>query len=310
MFKCEPYLKKCLDHLVGQTLKEIEIICVDDGSPDKSAEIVQEYQKNDSRIRLVTQKNKGQAVAQNLALKQVKTPYVMFCDADDFYDFDMCEKMLKALIESKSDIVCCGIKPIYLEGEKPRRGQIEYYAIKFDGKCSVTQKNVIQTNVFSWNKIFKMDVINKNHIQFPEGLTHTDTVFFVEYMTASQSIYYLPEKLHNYVRHSDSVMGATYRKNMRALDFIKVMKVLYDYLRKRKLLKKWCDVFLMLLMSSIRNTKLYLPEGHKDLFYSTLWPLMKKFSEKEVALLPPTMQKSWCQLLRQCYNKRFFFKKR
>ena len=102
MYKCEPYLRKCLDSLVNQTLKEIEIICVNDGSPDDSANIVQEYQKKDNRIILINQKNKGVAEARNTGMKKVHAPYLMWCDPDDFYDLDMCEKMYHAIHHART----------------------------------------------------------------------------------------------------------------------------------------------------------------------------------------------------------------
>jgi glycosyltransferase involved in cell wall biosynthesis len=310
MYKCEPYLKKCLDSLINQTLREIEIVCVNDGSPDNSAKIVQEYQKNDNRIVLINQKNKGLAQTRNVGIKKVHAPYVMFCDSDDFYDLDMCEKMYHAINDNDVDIACCGTKVIYEAGEKIKKGEDRYLAIKFNGKKSISHEILLGTDVSSWNKIFKMDKIKKYHLSFPKGLIYEDAAFFFGYTVLSKNIYYLSEKLHNYLRHSGSIMSASYKKNDRVIDNLKIRIAVYHFLKKKHLFLKWKKTFLYFFLGGINFCKDNLPENQRHRIYEIAWPIMKKFSAQDIALLRFWPQEQWRQILRLCYNQRFISTKK
>ncbi len=92
IYNVEKYIKKCLDSLIKQTLDDIEIICVNDGSPDNSMEIVNEYAKNDKRFIVLTQENQGTGAARNKGIDAATGEYIMFLDPDDWYEFDACEK--------------------------------------------------------------------------------------------------------------------------------------------------------------------------------------------------------------------------
>ena len=103
----EKYLAQCLDSICGQTLKEIEIICVDDGSTDNSTHILKDYAKKDSRITLITQENQFAGAARNKGMACAVGKYLSFLDADDYYAPEMLEKMVKEAEENRADIVMC-----------------------------------------------------------------------------------------------------------------------------------------------------------------------------------------------------------
>ena len=302
MYKCEPYLRKCLDSLVNQTLKEIEIICVNDGSPDDSANIVREYQKSDERIILINQKNQGLAQARNSGMKKVHAPYVMFCDSDDFYNLDMCEKMYHAIADNDVDIACCGIKMVYETDENMKKSDEKYHQIKFSGKQGICAVHILQTNVNSVDKIWKMSLIKRHHILFPKGLLYEDACFFFKYLVVAASIYYLPNKLYNYLRRSGSLMNETFKKTPRAIDHLKIMADIYKFLIKHNLQKKWAREFLILYINYFNSACYHLPDNQKYKIYKIAWPMMKKFSAKDVSVLRFWQQEQWCQILKRCYN--------
>ena len=113
VYNVEKYLRPCLQSLISQTLKDIEIICINDGSKDGSLEILEEFQKKDKRVKVFSQKNQGRSVARNVGLKKVSSRYVMFCDADDRYVSTACEDMLNEIEKNKVDLVVCGVKMVY-----------------------------------------------------------------------------------------------------------------------------------------------------------------------------------------------------
>ena len=107
VYNVEKYLSECLDSVVNQTLKDIEIICVNDGSPDGSAEILEEYAQKDNRIKVITQENRGVSEARNSGLKIASGEYIAFLDSDDYIDLKFFEQLYKRGIESNSDVVVC-----------------------------------------------------------------------------------------------------------------------------------------------------------------------------------------------------------
>lgn len=156
VYNAEKYLGKCLDSLKVQTFPDIEILCVDDGSQDGSCRICEEYVLADKRFKLLPQPNSGPAAARNLGLRNAAGRYLMFCDADDWYQPDICEKLLKAITASQTDIAICGCRVID-EGEQVRpQEDTAYYRLYYSGKQQITGELIQRTNVMLWNKILRL----------------------------------------------------------------------------------------------------------------------------------------------------------
>ncbi|MDD3333906.1 MAG: glycosyltransferase family A protein [Eubacteriales bacterium] len=107
VYNAMPYLEQCLNSIVGQTLRDIEILCVDDGSTDGSAELLEQYARGDNRVRLLKQEHQFAGAARNLGLAQAQGEYVQFLDADDFYERNMLELMYARLVETGADLCAC-----------------------------------------------------------------------------------------------------------------------------------------------------------------------------------------------------------
>ena len=107
VYNVENYLRESLDCVVNQTLRDIEIICVDDGSKDSSLEILQEYAQKDSRVKILTQQNQFAGVARNNGLKIATGEYIIFLDSDDIFDLQMLEKMYYRAVETSADVTVC-----------------------------------------------------------------------------------------------------------------------------------------------------------------------------------------------------------
>ena len=105
VYNTEPYLEQCLDSIINQTLEDIEIICVNDGSTDNSLSILEEYASKDNRIRIINQENKGQGFARNNGLKNVNGEYVLFVDSDDWIELNTCEALYKKVNELDLDML-------------------------------------------------------------------------------------------------------------------------------------------------------------------------------------------------------------
>ena len=124
VYNVEQFLPDCLDSLTNQTLKDIEIICVNDGSPDNSLKILEEYAQNDDRVKIITQENQGVSAARNAGLKTAVGEYIGFVDPDDWIDLDFYSKLYDAIQESNADISVATIMR--------KQGNLEKYRVYYE----------------------------------------------------------------------------------------------------------------------------------------------------------------------------------
>ena len=124
IYNMENYLEKCLDNLINQTLKEIEIICINDGSVDNSLKILKNFANKDNRIIILNQKNQGQGIARNNGIKIARGEYIGFCDPDDWIELNMFENMYNKAIQNQADIVECDFISHYEHRNKIKRNKL------------------------------------------------------------------------------------------------------------------------------------------------------------------------------------------
>ena len=201
VYNVEPYLRDCMDSIVNQTLTDIEIICVNDGSPDNSLDILNEYAEKDSRVTVFSQENGGHAVATNRGMDLATGDYLFLMDSDDILDLRALELTYEKAIEKEVDFVL--FKAINYEDENDRYYETEVYSM--DKIAAVVGENVFNYKdikelmfgaiVTPWSKLFKRDFIMDNNIRFPEGLIFEDNVFFYEALLKAERIYFLKEFL-------------------------------------------------------------------------------------------------------------------
>ena len=202
VYNSEKYLKECLTSIINQTLKDIEIICVNDGSTDNSLKILEEFGAQDSRLRIINQENQGQGYARNAGLEAAKGDYVGFIDSDDYISPDFYKK----LYSYKSDIVLT-TKRRYLENGKLRNKDF-----KVRDKNSLIIKNA---NIY--NKIYRKDFLIKNNIKF-YGKTNPaeDNYFSVKAILNADSIKIIKGGIYYY----RVVENSTIHKKFTSKDFI------------------------------------------------------------------------------------------
>lgn len=250
VYNVEEYLRTCLDSLINQTMKDIVVYCVNDGSTDGSLKILEEYAKKDSRIVVINKKNGGLSSARNAALSKCETEYVMFCDSDDSFNERMCEVMLDRIEKDKSDVAVCEKNIIYYVHEEMRKSDEQYYSLKFYGKKKITDDVILKTNVSVLNKIFKMDVIRKYDITFPDKLNNEDFYFYNVFMSRAETISFVHEKLYNYVRRDNSIMSNNFKAETLSLDHLVVAEKLFDYYNKIGYINEHIDLFWRQWISS------------------------------------------------------------
>ena len=228
VYNQEAYLKRCLDSLVAQTLEDIEIICVNDGSTDGSAQILEEYAKNDSRIKIVEQLNLGVSETRNTGLKNSEGEYIGFVDPDDFADKDFFEKLYNAAVENNCDIACGSI---IRENNKKHKILLDFK----ERKIVTSPKEKYETtgvpaHCYVWNKIYKRELLINFGITFVRGITYEDMPFTADILEKSENLITVPDTYYHYWKNKDSIIKTPTDKNRTDKIFSK--KYLLEKLRK------------------------------------------------------------------------------
>lgn len=255
VYNVEQYLPKCLDSVLNQTLKDIEIICINDESPDNCAQILEEYQKRDSRIIILNQKNSGQGSARNRGLEIAKGKYIQFLDSDDFYEPTCCEEMYNLMEQHKDiDVACFDCNIIYDAYEDKKEIDANYFRMHFTGKTKVKPSMAHQlVDVNCWNKIFRKSFLDKYKLYFPEKLHYEDVGFFGFWITKVSYIYFYQKKLTNYLRRKGSFLGEIYEKSSKTIfDAFKVNELIYDDLVKNNKWHEYKSVFIQAYLLKIK----------------------------------------------------------
>lgn len=253
------FLPRCLESIVNQTYRKLEIICVDDGSTDNSLTVLQEYAAKDARIKVIHQENDGVSAARNVGVAVATGEFVTFVDADDWLEQDAYGKILPCM-EDGVDLVCFG-GVIDGEIEQSRRENMEAYAcMNFNGTTQ-SYLGVMRTNVYVWNKIFRKSIIEGYGIQFPVGIAcGEDAAFYFCYASVAGMACYLQENVYHYVQQSGSAMAQFRKKSARGLDHLRVVEYVYDFYVKNGVQKKLQAVFDWIFASYYHLTLETTPE--------------------------------------------------
>ena len=212
VYNVEKYLDRCVQSIVSQTHKDLEIILVDDGSPDNCPAICDKWAKKDSRIKVIHKENGGLSDARNIGVEHASGEWVYFIDSDDYLSPDAIEKLYRVALENGCEIsmgryvsVADGIEEqndftnkisIYDEN-----GFWEYvYSLMLENEFDISVNFII-----SCNKLIKKEIVDE--VKFPVGKLHEDEFVIHQWVSKCKKIAFLNSKLYYYVRHSDSIMG-------------------------------------------------------------------------------------------------------
>ncbi len=224
VYNVADYLAKCLDSLVNQTLKELEIIVVNDGSLDNSSKIIDKYvKKYPAKIKAFNKKNGGQGSARNYGLKHAQGEYIAFVDSDDYIDLDMFTKMYNKAKEDDSDVVICGMNNISLTNK------ISIDNNNFPNK----DLKILLGSMGVCNKIFKKDLIIKNNLQFRCNVWYEDIDFLVKILLDNIKISFIDDALYNYVLRTGSTMNNS--NIVKNTDILLSFDEMIKYFKSRKI---------------------------------------------------------------------------
>lgn len=216
VYNVEKYLRQCLDSIINQTLKDIEIICVDDGSTDSSLTILQEYKEKDSRIKVLQQQNQYAGVARNNGLKIAKGKYLSFLDSDDFFELNMLEEMYNKAEKDQSDIVICGWKSYHnVFGKVNRTFKIK---AKYIAASPFSPKQ-FPTELFDiskpnpWTKMFRHQFFIDNGLYFEDCICCNDLTCICTAMAVAKKISVMNKEYIYYRNGQSNNITANRNKN-------------------------------------------------------------------------------------------------
>ncbi len=235
VYNVERYLPQCMDGILGQTLKEIEVICIDDGSADGSLGILREYERSDSRVQVLTGENHGAAAARNRGMERACGEYLIFLDSDDFYEPEMLEKAYRRAGETQADVTI-------FRGDRYDDTLENYiqmdYSIKrgqLPGKnpfCWRDMPDRIFTFAvgWAWDKLYRREFVEAAELKFQELRTSNDLYFVFSSLVKAEKICIVEELLVHHRIHVKGSLSATREKSWNC--FYEACKALQDELRK------------------------------------------------------------------------------
>ena len=234
VYNVEDYLRRCLDSLVNQTYEDIEIVVVNDGSPDNSQAIIEEYAaKYPEKVRFLVKENGGLSDARNYGLRTVNSEYVMFADSDDYVEKDYVKKAVEVLEKDGSDMAVFAYTQDYMETKTE-----EFIPLRIDGVRNLKDDPfiLVETPNAAWNKIYKTSLFKDNGIEYPKGLIYEDLATTPRLLTLAEKVSYFNEPLYRYqVGRPGQIMGKV--RN----DVIRVGELLVSYFKEKGLFETYYE---------------------------------------------------------------------
>ena len=299
VYNVEKYLSKCLDSIINQTYKNLEIICVDDGSTDSSSKILEEYAKKDKRIKILSQINSGQGAARNLAINLAKGEYIMFVDSDDWLSLNACEVLLDKILSTCSDFVIFGA---YLFDDNKNSSLMDapywrcddYIDFLKDKSVFVYKdvKDIIFKRFSPWNKFYRASFLKNNDIKFDDKLEFEDVIFHMKSFLNARRITYCMDCLYNYRLFHSSSCTERFKRGKECLDIIEVVGVVEKFLNAKNVFVelespflKWKIETYIYYYNNIFSGKKLIKNKFKNIILAEFKQIEKQYKKKYICYI-------------------------
>lgn len=226
IYNVEKYLRQCIDSIINQTYKNLEIILVNDGSPDNCGAICDEYSSKDERIKVIHKKNGGLSDARNVGLEIASGDFISFVDSDDWIDIDTYEIMMNNIIKYNANIAVSNINYVYDEKSKPKYDEENIHIFnREEAMNELIHDGLVQAVV--WNKIYKKELLD--NMQFKVGKLNEDEFFTYKICARAEKIVYIPNILYQYRQRENSIMS---NYSIKRLDGVEALYERLQFIRK------------------------------------------------------------------------------
>lgn len=274
IYNAYDYLRPAIDSVLDQTLRQIELICIDDGSTDNSFELIKEYQKKDERIRIVTETNAGPALARNNGIKRARGEYLAFLDADDFFEPTLLEKLYQTAKERDLDIAITDYdifnsRKASFESAQPAEYENIYEENEVTSKTISPDKIFLSTNGAAWNKLFRRSFVTEKQITFLQDVKiYEDVYFVVSALSLAERVGKVFEVLLHHRVYSDQARAKTFRKHYSQV--LSVYLAMKEFLRQNGMYSPLSTSFLNLTASRCYRIYNVLSSDAKESFWNVL----------------------------------------
>lgn len=257
VYNVEKYLNQCVESVVNQTYKNLEIILVDDGSPDHCPQMCDDWAQKDARIKVIHKENGGLSDARNAGLDVFNGCYVYFIDSDDYIEDDAIEILYSTLIKFGADLAVGAHRRVNEDGVCVFDGQDyfssdiflftpeEYWIEFFEDSVMKKNSKLCSEFVISCNKLYNKQLFN--HVKFPVGKLHEDEYTTYQLVFNSKKIVYIDRPLYNYVQRNDSIMGLRQSKFSKENLAIEALEQRNNFIQQspNRKLREYSHIYLM-----------------------------------------------------------------
>jgi len=307
VYKVEKYLEKCIKSVLDQTYKNIQIILVDDGSPDNCGNICDNYAKIDNRIEVIHKANGGLSEARNVGLKVARSEYIGFVDSDDYVSNEMFENLYNTLISNDVDVSICNFYTVINNKNiiKNADNGVEIY-----NKLEILKEILLDKKIqsYAWNKLYKRELFKD--IEYPVGKKYEDigTTFYILEKCNKIAVSGSPE--YYYITRGDSIVNNNTEGTV--IDYISLISDRYDYIDKKyKELKKYNDYYITKTLITAYTDAYYLKNNSEEFlkilnnFFNKVKDIFKNNEEDIISLFNDAQKIQLDMLLK---DKKLFYK--
>lgn len=313
VYNVEKYVSNCLESILNQPFKDLEVICVNDGSSDKSLSVLQEYKNRDERMIIIDKKNEGSGVARNSALAIARGEYIFFVDGDDWIEENSLDKMISEADKLQTDILIFGGLSYY--EEKGRKGG--YSANKLPKKYlnKIFSSEDIKKDVFkfpstAWTKLYRREFLMKNNIKFQEIKVGQDQLPFFHSIITAEKIALLPQNLYCYRKNRKGAVTAVKKK--KNFSPIYVFYAVEEVLQNTDKLDDYKDIFVKKYFSKATSWLAKFQDDMKEGYFEEYSKLLKHI-QKDYGMYknfrPDIKDGYWMLKLKQFTTLKAFDKK-
>lgn len=298
IYNVEPYLERCLNSIMQQTYKDFEVLMMDDGSTDNSAQIAQKFAENDQRFQYFYYENKGVSIARNRGLSLAKGEYISFVDSDDYLSDDYLFEQMKTAVEGGFDIVGNPVQQLSRNKLSAR-----WKVPEGESHMNITSKNINQLECWVHSRLFKKSQIDRLNLQFMENIIFEDILFSWQILISAQTIGFTHKGSYIYNRDNDA--SITRNIGDRGSDLIKIFEYLQQWLKQENLWEEYQYAwFQKIFPTSISILKF---TSNRHIFAQELQQSLKHISLQDAKNMLSPFDYKMFRYLKKYKNLRFFY---
>lgn len=278
IFNDGKYIKNCLRSILNQSLRDIEVLVVDDGSTDDGEIFISNIIKSDDRVQLIKQEHKGLSAARNAGLLRAKGKYVTFVDGDDELLPEALRNLHRAIEQGRADAAVGSIKVVHESFVEFKDQDDWYYTVKYNKTLPISDKLIADFHCSACAALFRKSIIDANSLEFPLGLLYEDAFWHWTYFLHCKNVAFVKEPVYRYFRRAKSIMASTFdRREGIAIHHLLVIEKILEYWGRKNLLDSRYNTAEKLLNDYFWLSFKYAPDFERPLMVYECARVIRRF---------------------------------